>query len=137
MSKKTYQIVDPETGAVVAEESIGRVRRFLYQIIASGWHRRLRWVVRGVLLFCVLALIFEPFLQSKFPAFYRCAYVYILAGLIIVFGRGIFAAHAFLFREERKKDIAAKEHERKRYQVVDAKTQKVVDSRDWLEKTNQ
>lgn len=136
MSKKTYQIVDSETGAVVAEENIGGVRRFLYQIIASGWHRRLRWLIRGILLFCVAAVIFEPLLQSKFPTFYRCAYVYILAGLIIVFGRGIFAAHAFLFKEERKKDkdIAAKEHERKRYQVVDAKTQKVVDSRDWLEK---
>lgn len=131
MDKRTYQIVDSETGRVVAEERIGGIRRFLYQIIASGWHKRLRWVIWGSLLFCVAAAIFEPLLQREFPTFYHYACEFIFAGLIIVFCRIVLVAGG----EKRTKSACAKESTKKKYQVVDAETGKVVDTRDW-EKTS-
>ena len=42
MSKKTYHIVDPETGKFVEEVEVGGLDNFTYRMVATGWDKVLR-----------------------------------------------------------------------------------------------
>ena len=120
MSKKTYHIVDPETGKLMEEVDIGGPGKFLYQMVATGWSKRLRWAFRIALLLCVVLIGTEPISRDTFPAVYDCAEGILL---LVIFSAGSRIFWFVLNFSERKR-----RKEEKLYQMVDPETGKVVNT---------
>lgn len=129
MSKKTYHIVDPETGKFVEEVDIGGLDNFAYQMVATGWSKRLRWVFRIALLLCVVLTIAEPVLRERFPMVYGNTYALLLIGDIMVLRRVVVAVRRFFRSKFKKEQGIEKKGDEKAYQVIDPETERVVGTR--------
>ena len=126
MSKKAYHIVDPETGKFAEEVDIGGLDNFVYQMVATGWSKRLRWVFRIALLLCVALTVAEPVLRETFPALYGNAFLLLLIGDIIVLRWVVLSVRQFFRGKIKKKQEIDKKEEKKTYQVIDPETERVV-----------
>lgn len=126
MSKKTYHIVDPETGKFVEEVDIGGLDNFAYQMIATGWGKVLRWVFRIALLLCVALTVAEPVLRERFPVLCGNTYTLLLIGDIVVLRWVVLAVRSF-FRSKFKKEKESGK-EKKAYWLIDPETGRVVDT---------
>lgn len=122
MSKKTYHIVDPETGKFVEEVDIGGLDNFAYQMIATGWSKKLRWALRIALLLCVVLTVTELILRERFPAFYDGMGEIVFIGDLLALREVILAVRRF-FRRKTQKEV---EKEEKLYHVVDPESGEVV-----------
>lgn len=127
MSKKTYHIVDPETGKFVTDVDIGGFDKLAYQMAATGWDKRLFWALHIALLLCVVLTIAAPVLRASFPVFYDNTYTLLLIGDIIVL-RWVVLTVRWFFRSKFKKEqeIEQKEDEKKVYRVIDPETEQIV-----------
>ena len=122
MSKKTYHIVDPETGKFVEEVDIGGLDNFVYQMTATGWDKVLRWTFRIALLLCVVLTIAEPVLRESFPVLYDSTDGIVLLGDLLALREVILAIRRF-FRKKTQKEVEKAEN---LYQIVDPEAEKVV-----------
>ena len=118
MEEKLYHIVDPETGKVIEKRYIGGLSKLLYQMVSTGWSKRLRWALRIALLLCVVLIGAEPVSRDTFPAIYDCAEAILL---LVIFSAGSRIFWFVLNFSERKR-----KKEEKLYQIVDPEAEKVV-----------
>ena len=137
MSKKTYHIVDPETGKFVQEVDAGGLDNFIYQMTATGWSKRLRWAFRIALFLCVVLTIAESVLRERFPVLYDGTGDIILAGDIVALIRATLAVRRFLRGKFRRGQEIEKKEEEKIYHIVDPETGKVVGTQRPEEKEKQ
>ena len=118
MEKKLYHIIDPETGEIIEKRYIGGLGKLLYQMVATGWSKRLRWAFRIAVFLCIVLAVAEPVLRERFPTFYDHAEGVLLLVILVVGGRIFSFVLNFSERKHKKRE--------KFYQVIDPETGKVV-----------
>lgn len=125
MSKKTYHIVDPETGEIIEKRYVGGLGKLLYQMVATGWSKRLRWAFRIAVFLCVVLTIAESVLRESLPVLYDSTDGIVLLGDLLALREVILAIRRF-FRKKTQKEVEKAE---KLYQIVDPETGEVVGTR--------
>ena len=120
MEKKLYHIIDPETGEMIEKRYIGGLGKLLYQMVATGWSKRLRWAFRIAIFLCIVLAVAEPVLRERFPTFYDRAEGVLFLAVLVVGGRIFSFVLTFSKRKHKK--------EEKLYHIVDPETGEVVDT---------
>ena len=120
MEEKLYHIVDPETGEIIEKRYIRGLSKLLYQMVATGWSKRLRWALRVALFLCIVLAVAEPVLRERFPAFYDRTEEVLFLSVLVVGGRILSFVLNFFEKKHRKPA--------KFYQIIDPETGKNVDT---------
>ena len=120
MEKKLYHIVDPETGKIIEKRYVGGLGKFLYQMVATGWSKRLGRALRIAVFLCIVLAIAEPVLRERFPTFYDRAEEVLFLAVLVVGGRILSFVLNFSKRKHKKDE--------KLYHIIDPETEEVVDT---------